>query len=345
MKWNYMAFDVFLKRAVWKMGCYVATLMDLDPLRTFLDNPCIRLYGRYGMRYTRRPCLCANPSFPSPSNGGKCEGERNPEEYDGKHLTIIDKPADITEIRLPGNTAAHSKELSLQMNPAPMQTPILPKNLRGVQSLLGKPTPPWKRGMDIAGSILGLMILSPIFLVTALLITMVSPGPVFFSQKRVGYRGKPFYIWKFRTMRVDADTSLHQEHVRKFIRKKPDSAMVKIDDDPRLIPFGKILRKTAIDELPQLFNVLRGEMSLVGPRPDLTYAVQSYEPWATTRFDVVPGMTGLWQVSGKNKTTYYEMMRLDIRYVQNRSFRLDIKILLKTFPVLIHLIAEKSRGS
>ncbi len=217
------------------------------------------------------------------------------------------------------------------------------KRVRGVQTLLGNPSPVWKRIMDITGSFLGLAVLFPLFLTIAAFIKIVSPGPIFFSQKRVGYQGRLFNIWKFRTMRVDADTAMHQDHVREFIRNNPNAAMAKIGNDPRIIPFGKILRKTAVDELPQLFNVLRGDMSLVGPRPELPYAAQTYEPWPTERFDAVPGMTGLWQVSGKNRTTYHEMMRLDIRYILNRTFLLDIIILLKTFPVLVGQVIDKSK--
>lgn len=217
------------------------------------------------------------------------------------------------------------------------------RRVRGVQTLLGNPIPVWKRIMDVTGSFLGLAVLFPLFLTIAVFIKIVSPGPVFFSQKRVGYQGRLFNIWKFRTMRVDADAALHQDHVREFIRNNPNAAMAKIGNDPRIIPFGKILRKTAVDELPQLFNVLRGDMSMVGPRPELPYAAQTYEPWPTERFDVVPGMTGLWQVSGKNKTTYHEMMRLDIRYILKRTFLLDIMILLKTFPVLVGQVVDKSK--
>ncbi len=211
-----------------------------------------------------------------------------------------------------------------------------------VHALLGRPIPLWKRAMDVFGASVGLILLSPIFVFTALLILIVSPGPVFFSQNRVGYRGKIFRIWKFRTMRIRADEGLHESHVRQFIQNNPNAAMQKISDDPRIIPFGKILRKTAIDELPQLFNVLIGDMSMVGPRPEMTYAAGTYDPWPTMRFDVTPGMTGLWQVSGKNKTTYHEMMRLDIRYVRMRSFALDLKIIAKTFPVLIGQALDKT---
>lgn len=218
----------------------------------------------------------------------------------------------------------------------------LKTGIHGVQVLLGRPTPVWKRTMDILGASAGLLLLSPVFLVTAALIKTVSPGPIFFTQKRVGFRGKLFDIWKFRTMRVDADTGLHRNHVQTFIRNNPNAAMEKLKNDPRIIPMGRILRKTAIDELPQLFNVLRGEMSMVGPRPELPYAAQSYVPWATSRFDVIPGMTGLWQVSGKNRTTYLEMMRLDIRYIQRRTFFLDLKILLKTFPVVVGQAIDKT---
>ncbi len=221
----------------------------------------------------------------------------------------------------------------------------VPPRILGIHRLLGRPTPYWKRTMDIVGASVGLVLLSPVFIATAALIKTVSPGPVFYTQRRVGYRRKLFNIMKFRTMRVNADTGIHQTHVQQFIRSKPNAAMQKLSNDPRIIPMGKFLRKTAIDELPQLINVLKGDMSMVGPRPELPYAAKSYAPWPTVRFDVVPGMTGLWQVSGKNRTTYLEMMRLDVRYVLRRSFFLDLKILLKTFPVIWQQVVDKSARS
>jgi lipopolysaccharide/colanic/teichoic acid biosynthesis glycosyltransferase len=194
--------------------------------------------------------------------------------------------------------------------------------------------PMWKRAIDIFGSLFGLLVLSPLLLTLAVLIKIVSPGPVFFSQKRIGYLGRPFTMFKFRTMNVNADKTLHENHVTDLIQNgKP---LIKMDGrDPRIFPLGKFLRLTGLDELPQLVNVLRGEMSLVGPRPELPSALQYCEPWQTRRFETKPGLSGLWQVSGKTKTTFTEMMRLDISYVKKRSFWLDVLILLKTLPTIL----------
>jgi lipopolysaccharide/colanic/teichoic acid biosynthesis glycosyltransferase len=161
-----------------------------------------------------------------------------------------------------------------------------------------------------------------------------SNGPVLFRQKRVGYRGREFVCFKFRTMRVDAESDSHRRHTQELIRSQ--SPMVKLDArrDPRLIPFGSILRVSGLDELPQLLNVVRGEMSLVGPRPCIPYECEAYEPWHWQRFNAAPGLTGLWQVSGKNRTTFDQMVRLDIEYSQRRSLWMDLAIMLKTVPAL-----------
>jgi lipopolysaccharide/colanic/teichoic acid biosynthesis glycosyltransferase len=170
--------------------------------------------------------------------------------------------------------------------------------------------------------------------VVALVLCCGSPGPVLFRQRRVGCRGREFTCYKFRTMRVDADTTSHRGHTTQLINS--DAPMTKLDArrDPRLIPFGAALRATGLDELPQLINVLRGEMSIVGPRPCLPYEYDLYEPWQRRRLEAVPGLTGLWQVSGKNRTTFSQMVRLDIEYAERASLWLDLKILLMTLPAL-----------
>ena len=205
--------------------------------------------------------------------------------------------------------------------------------------------PVWKRSMDILGSILGLILFAPVFLLIALMIKVVSPGPVFFKQERIGFGGKKFIFLKFRTMEKNRDPSVHRQYYARLIngcKNGDDSAecMLKLDNrDPQIIPFGKLLRKTCLDELPQLVNVLRGEMSLVGPRPPIPYEVTEYSRWHKGRFDAVPGMTGLWQVSGKNRLSFKEMVRLDIRYSRNLSFIGDVKILLMTpLAILSELI-------
>lgn len=193
-----------------------------------------------------------------------------------------------------------------------------------------------KRGLDMLGSAALLILLAPAFLLIAALIKLKSPGPVFFRQLRVGEGGRPFTMLKFRTMHVNNDSAIHQAYVSQFIQSAVQqsgsaSALFKMANDPRVTRIGRFLRKTSLDELPQLINVLRGEMSLVGPRPPIQYEVDRYKRWHTRRvLDVKPGVTGLWQVTGRSRTTFDEMVRLDLRYARTRSLWTDIKILLAT---------------
>lgn len=198
-----------------------------------------------------------------------------------------------------------------------------------------------KRALDITCLLLALPTLLPLLLFIGALIKIVSPGPVFFMQERVGFLGRKFRIFKFRTMKVNAETQTHQSHLKDLIHS--DKPMTKIDSkgDPRVIKFGGILRSSGLDELPQLINVFRGEMSLVGPRPCTEYEYEQFQPWHKQRFQALPGLTGLWQVSGKNKTTFNEMIALDIRYAKEWSVWMDFKIMLRTFPVLLGQIKEQ----
>ena len=194
--------------------------------------------------------------------------------------------------------------------------------------------PVWKRLLDLSLIVMlspGLILVGGL---VALLIKVGSPGPILFRQQRVGFKGRQFVLFKFRTMRADAESDSHRRHTQELIRSQ--SPMVKLDArrDPRLIPFGTLLRVTGLDELPQLINVARGEMSLVGPRPCIPYECEAYEPWHWGRFDTVPGLTGLWQVSGKNRTTFDEMVRLDIEYSKRIGLGLDLEIMLRTIPAL-----------
>ena len=179
-----------------------------------------------------------------------------------------------------------------------------------------------------------LLCLLPLLLLVAIIIKAVSAGPVILKQKRLGHNGREFHMWKFRTMHCDADGGMHEIHLYGLMHS--DAPLTKLDAkrDPRIFPFGNFIRRSAVDELPQLINVLRGEMSLVGPRPCMPYEARAYRLWQTARFDAVPGMTGLWQVSGKNRTTFREMIHLDIAYARCKSFWLDLRILLKTVPTL-----------
>jgi len=198
----------------------------------------------------------------------------------------------------------------------------------------------WKRALDVLFILLALPFLIPLALLVTLLIRSGSRGPVLFMQERVGFRGKRFMCFKFRTMFVDADTATHHRHLRHLM--KSNTPMTKMDSggDSRIIPFGVLLRASGLDELPQLLNVLRGEMSLVGPRPCLPYEYDQYLPWQRERFETMPGLTGLWQVSGKNKTTFMEMVVLDIMYAKYKTLWWDLKIILMTVPVLIMQMLE-----
>lgn len=194
-----------------------------------------------------------------------------------------------------------------------------------------------KRTVDIIVSFLLLLILFPLFLIIGIIIKIDSEGPVFFLQERIGKNGKKFKMFKFRTMYKDNDQNLHKEYVTKLIKegKKDDSGIYKIKNDPRITKIGKFLRAFSLDEFPQLINVLKGDMSLVGPRPPIEYEVEHYDEWHKRRLSVKPGMTGMWQVSGRNRIGFEDMVLLDIYYVENFNLWLDIIILLKTIPAII----------
>ncbi|TFE28182.1 sugar transferase [Cohnella luojiensis] len=194
-----------------------------------------------------------------------------------------------------------------------------------------------KRTIDIFGSLFGLIVLSPLFVIVAIIIKWEDPkGPVFFSQTRVGKNEKPFRIYKFRSMCTDAEDKLKDVLHKNFV----SGAMFKIKDDPRITKVGKFIRKTSIDELPQFFNVLKGDMSLVGPRPSSRMEVDGYTNYDKKRLSVTPGCTGLWQVSGRNNIGFKEMVELDIAYIEKKSIWFDIKIMLKTVVTVI-----SSRGA
>jgi len=188
-----------------------------------------------------------------------------------------------------------------------------------------------KRLFDICASLLAIVLLSPVFLLVAVLIKLDSRGPVFFHQSRMGFMGKPFNMHKFRSMVLDAEQRFNEVEDMNEI----SGFMFKVRNDPRITRVGRIIRKTSIDELPQLFNVLKGEMSMVGPRPPIDREVQKYHAWHNLRLSVKPGITGLWQVSGRNDIGFEEMCRLDLKYIRERTLWKDIKIIIKTVPVLL----------
>ena len=194
-----------------------------------------------------------------------------------------------------------------------------------------------KRALDVVASVALLVALAPLLLVVGLLVRLTSPGPVLFRQLRIGRMGTPFRMLKFRTMYVNAGENPHHEFISRFIKESGraqgagKNELFKLTNDPRVTPVGRILRKTSIDELPQLWNVLIGEMSLVGPRPPLPYEIEQYASWHRRRvLEAKPGITGLWQVTGRSRTTFDDMVRLDLRYAKTQSLWTDIRILLRT---------------
>jgi exopolysaccharide biosynthesis polyprenyl glycosylphosphotransferase len=201
--------------------------------------------------------------------------------------------------------------------------------------------PAIKRLIDVVAAAALLVVLSVVLLVCAVAIKLDSPGPVFFRQRRVGAGGRQFMMLKFRSMRVDADQAAHRQYAADFIKGQAarqgagGEKVFKLVRDNRVTRVGRWLRRTSLDEMPQLWNVLKGEMSLVGPRPPIPYEVEHYQPSHKQRLAVTPGMTGLWQVRGRSNTTFEEMVALDLEYIRRRSLILDLRILLATIPAVL----------
>jgi lipopolysaccharide/colanic/teichoic acid biosynthesis glycosyltransferase len=195
-----------------------------------------------------------------------------------------------------------------------------------------------KRALDVAAAALMLLVFSPLWLLCALLIKLTSRGPVIFRQVRIGAGEKPFTVYKFRTMRADTTDDVHRDFVTNYILGSLSlvaGSSYKLRRDQRITAIGRILRKLSLDEVPQLINVLRGEMSIVGPRPPLPYEVENYEPWQLARLTVRPGITGLWQVSGRNRLSFAEMCELDLQYIQSWTLRGDLSIMVRTPWVML----------
>lgn len=204
--------------------------------------------------------------------------------------------------------------------------------------------PAWKRLVDLACCLAFMPFLMAGALVMTVVTKLVSPGPVFYRQVRIGYMGRPFKIYKFRTMTVGADTGVHQSYCKQLIGTNAPMTKLDAKGDARLIPGGWILRASGLDELPQILNVLRGEMSLVGPRPCLPAEFEEYQPWQRARCRAVPGLTGLWQVSGKNRTTFEEMIHLDVKYAETIGFWQDMRIIVLTPVSLLRQILDTVAG-
>ena len=225
-----------------------------------------------------------------------------------------------------GYTASHEEVLADELSPS-----------RNIEDVV-------KRAFDIVFSVLLIIAASPLMLVTAIAIEFTSSGPIIFRQARLGKGGVPFMFYKFRSMHCNADDQIHREFVSSLIKgeheliNQQDAAdpLFKLKADPRITSVGKIIRQTSIDELPQLFNVLKGDMSLVGPRPPLPYEAVEYQSWHLRRIlEIRPGITGLWQVEGRSKVSFDEMVRMDLRYIKNRSLYYDLKLLFRTIKVVI----------
>jgi lipopolysaccharide/colanic/teichoic acid biosynthesis glycosyltransferase len=213
--------------------------------------------------------------------------------------------------------------------PSELETEVLPAQF-----------PLWKRLLDVTCVLLSLPILIPVGIVLGVFIKIVSPGPAFFRQQRVGYFGKRFMCLKFRTMKVNSDDTVHQAHLKQLMTSNRPTRKLDCGGDSRLIPGGLLLRSMGVDELPQLINVLRGEMSLVGPRPCTPYEFDLFSPRHKQRCGAPPGLTGLWQISGKNRTTFEEMINLDLHYVERMSPWLDLKIMALTPLAILALVWE-----
>jgi lipopolysaccharide/colanic/teichoic acid biosynthesis glycosyltransferase len=213
-----------------------------------------------------------------------------------------------------------------------------------IADYIAKPLPRWKRAMDIAVAGTALLPAAPLMLVIAAAIKCSSKGPALFKQQRIGYKGCLFDCYKFRTMHLNADAKIHRQHLQQLM--KSNQKLTKLDKgrDPRVFAVGRWLRSSSLDELPQLINVLKGEMSLIGPRPAIPYEHKQFQPWHRHRVDALPGLTGLWQVSGKNKTTFAEMMRFDRAYTQDETLTQDARIICKTPAVVLEQLLDDLRA-
>jgi lipopolysaccharide/colanic/teichoic acid biosynthesis glycosyltransferase len=255
----------------------------------------------------------------SPQAAGCAHHESPPNSFSAPSVCSVDSNQEVTSQSMHSSTIEYSNRAAGGA-------------LQRVQS---SGVPSWKRGLDLFCILLALPVLLPVGLVLAALIKAVSSGPVLFKQERVGYRGRRFLCFKFRTMKVGADTGVHKGHLNNLMNS--NQPMVKLDckGDSRLIPFGLILRSLGLDELPQLLNVIRGEMSLVGPRPCIPYEFEQFLPRHRRRCDTLPGLTGWWQVNGKNRLSFERMIELDLEYVEKKSLWMDVKILFRTVPAVL----------
>jgi lipopolysaccharide/colanic/teichoic acid biosynthesis glycosyltransferase len=260
-------------------------------------------------------------------------------EFSASNIRVCRDSAALGE---PQTSSTHlgTRTMAFDQTLQPFQNNQKIPSTNGFTSTGSSQIPSWKRILDVACILLSMPFWLPIMVALAIWIKLASPGPIFFRQERVGYQRKRFMILKFRTMKVNVETQSHERHLEQLIHA--NRPMTKLDSagDPRIISGGRILRATGLDELPQLFNVLRGEMSLVGPRPCTPHEFGRYQKWQQARVDAPPGLTGYWQVNGKNKTTFTEMIDMDIQYTKKMSFWLDLAIMVRTFPAILAQVIE-----
>ena len=250
-------------------------------------------------------------------SNGHTNGEVEPQEPQEPHENGV-------TVGAPGSTE------SVPVKPKPYEAPSVEDHSTLMDRLYPRP-PLWKRITDIIGASIAVLLFLPVMLVAAVAVKLSSPGPVFFRQKRVGMGGRHFFFYKFRTMSTDAE-----DRKKDLLSQNEQSGPVfKMTHDPRITPVGRFLRRTSIDELPQLWNVIRGDMSLVGPRPPLPEEVEMYDRWQKRRLDRMGGITCIWQVSGRSEVRFDEWVRMDIRYSRRQSFWYDLGLLARTIPAVL----------
>ena len=231
--------------------------------------------------------------------------------------------------KLPKIATGNCNAIAIQTTEIPSRAFNRP--VQELEQIFVRRIPTCKRGMDIVGAIVGLVLFAPVILAVVIAIKLTSKGPIIFKQKRAGLGGKPFIFYKFRSMFLDAED--RKKELMKFNERT--GPVFKMTEDPRVTPVGKFIRKWSLDELPQFYNVLKGDMSLVGPRPPTLDEVPQYDNWQNRRLEVKPGITCIWQISARHKSSFEEWVRLDIKYVQRQSFLLDLKILFLTLPAML----------
>jgi lipopolysaccharide/colanic/teichoic acid biosynthesis glycosyltransferase len=242
-----------------------------------------------------------------------------------------DPASDPRHGRLPANAfGSRTADQCREAPPVPKERVRHTDRVEPLEALFVRPVPTWKRLMDIAGALVGLILFAPVLWTAAAAIWLTSGRPIFFSQKRAGLGGRPFDIYKFRTMVPDAER--HKAALKPS--SEQDGPAFKIARDPRVTPLGRFLRRSSIDELPQLWNVLRGDMSLVGPRPLPLDEARACETWQRQRLDVTPGLTCIWQVRGRSRVSFNEWMRMDMAYIRRRRLVHDLKLLVQTLPAI-----------